>query len=278
MLWTALPCVRSWIITYNKETMKMHFMLNPPWYQICFVLEDQVTKTCRGNTSRRVYIWGSFAGFSLYFLRKSLFPFLMLEGKVKKWHKIRTDSIIDDVWIISNLRRRKQSACGLQIYTTVKHKIYRLLSAKLFLSLVKETSRKKCDWQQIYWEHLIKMSKGIPVVLSRSSPFKLSSYLTAVCVFNMQQDFWVKNRAVEGNLLLVDHRTPWRCSVRLCVFRWFCSWFVIIVRIVSGLQAIACSPDTTPAYPQLTSNLQQTKNETTNVVMNIIVASSWWWA
>ena len=116
MLWTALPCVRSWIITYNKETMKMHFMLNPPWYQICFVLEDQVTKTCRGNTSRRVYIWGSFAGFSLYFLRKSLFPFLMLEGKVKKWHKIRTDSIIDDVWIISNLRRRKQSACGLQIY------------------------------------------------------------------------------------------------------------------------------------------------------------------
>jgi len=35
----------------------------------------------------------------------------------------------------------------------------------------------------------------------------------------------------------------------------------------------ACSPDTTPAYPHLTSNLQQTKNETTNVVINIIVAS-----
>ena len=34
------------------------------------------------------------------------------------------------------------------------------------------------------------------------------------------------------------------------------------------------SPDTTPAYPHLTSNLQQTKNETTNVVINIIVASS----
>ena len=43
---------------------------------------------------------------------------------------------------------------------------------------------------------------------------------------------------------------------------------------MSGLQAIACSPDTTPAYPHLTLNIQQTKNETTNVVINIIVASS----
>jgi len=32
--------------------------------------------------------------------------------------------------------------------------------------------------------------------------------------------------------------------------------------------------DTNPAYPHLTSNLQQTKNEMTNVVINIIVASS----
>jgi len=38
--------------------------------------------------------------------------------------------------------------------------------------------------------------------------------------------------------------------------------------------ALACNPDTTPAYLHLTSNLQQTKNETTNVVINIIVASS----
>ena len=38
--------------------------------------------------------------------------------------------------------------------------------------------------------------------------------------------------------------------------------------------ALACSPDTTPAYPHLTSNLQQTKNKTTNVVINITVASS----
>ena len=35
-----------------------------------------------------------------------------------------------------------------------------------------------------------------------------------------------------------------------------------------------CSPDTTPTYPHLTSNLQQTKNERTNVVINIIVVSS----
>ena len=38
--------------------------------------------------------------------------------------------------------------------------------------------------------------------------------------------------------------------------------------------AIACSPDTTPAYPHLTSNLQQPKNETTDVIINIIFVSS----
>jgi len=47
---------------------------------------------------------------------------------------------------------------------------------------------------------------------------------------------------------------------------------------VLGLQyvggALACSPDTTPAYPHLTSNLQQTKNEMTDVVITIIVVSS----
>ena len=36
-------------------------------------------------------------------------------------------------------------------------------------------------------------------------------------------------------------------------------------------RAIACSPNTTLAYQHLTSNLQQAKNETTNVVINIIV-------
>ena len=46
-----------------------------------------------------------------------------------------------------------------------------------------------------------------------------------------------------------------------------------IMLIVSGLQAIACSPDTNPAYPHLTSNIQQTKNETTNMVIDIIIAS-----
>ena len=41
-----------------------------------------------------------------------------------------------------------------------------------------------------------------------------------------------------------------------------------------SVRAAGCSPDTTPAKPHLTSNLQKTKNETTNVVINIIVASS----
>jgi hypothetical protein len=49
---------------------------------------------------------------------------------------------------------------------------------------------------------------------------------------------------------------------------------------MSGLQAIAllrataCNPDTTPAYPRLTSNLKQLKNEMINMVVNIIVVSS----
>jgi len=52
-----------------------------------------------------------------------------------------------------------------------------------------------------------------------------------------------------------------------------------LARVVSGLQAeprlaSACSPDTALAKPHLTSNIQKTKNETTNVVINIIVASS----
>jgi len=49
-------------------------------------------------------------------------------------------------------------------------------------------------------------------------------------------------------------------------------WFAVGWRLGEA-KALACSPDTTPAYPHLTSNLQQTKNETTNVVINIIVAS-----
>jgi len=36
---------------------------------------------------------------------------------------------------------------------------------------------------------------------------------------------------------------------------------------------LACSPDTTPAKPHLNSNIQQTKNEMTNVVIDIIVAN-----
>jgi len=42
----------------------------------------------------------------------------------------------------------------------------------------------------------------------------------------------------------------------------------------SSVPVVACNPDTTPAYPHLTSNIQQTKNNTTNVVINSRVASS----
>jgi len=46
----------------------------------------------------------------------------------------------------------------------------------------------------------------------------------------------------------------------------------------SSVRAASCNPDTTPAQTHLTSNIQQTKNDTTNVVINIIVTSSCWWA
>ena len=46
------------------------------------------------------------------------------------------------------------------------------------------------------------------------------------------------------------------------------------VRVAGLSRALACSPDTTPAQQHLTSKLQQTKNETTNMAINIIVASS----
>ena len=44
--------------------------------------------------------------------------------------------------------------------------------------------------------------------------------------------------------------------------------------VLDLLYVVGCIPDTTPAYPHLISN---TESETTNVVINIIVASSWWW-
>jgi len=44
--------------------------------------------------------------------------------------------------------------------------------------------------------------------------------------------------------------------------------------IRSSRLMMGCSPDTTPAQLHLNSNMQQTKNEATNVVINIIVVSS----
>ena len=41
--------------------------------------------------------------------------------------------------------------------------------------------------------------------------------------------------------------------------------------------AIACNPDTYPAFLHLTSNQQQPKFRTAHVVNSTTVASSWWW-
>jgi len=62
-------------------------------------------------------------------------------------------------------------------------------------------------------------------------------------------------------------------GARDCNVHYHIGRFVLGFAVGLG-RALACSPDTTPAYPHLTSNLQQTKNETTNVVNKIIVASS----
>ena len=47
-----------------------------------------------------------------------------------------------------------------------------------------------------------------------------------------------------------------------------------VLGLLSGLQAIACSPDTYPACLHLTSNQQQPKNRTVHVVISTIVVSS----
>jgi len=52
---------------------------------------------------------------------------------------------------------------------------------------------------------------------------------------------------------------------------------LVILFLVCCMLEVTCIPDTTPAWLYLTSNIQQTKNETTDMVMNIIIASSWWW-
>ena len=50
----------------------------------------------------------------------------------------------------------------------------------------------------------------------------------------------------------------------------------LVVSFLVCCRLEGCIPDTTPTWPHLTSNLQQTKNETTNVVISIIVVSYWW--
>ena len=60
-----------------------------------------------------------------------------------------------------------------------------------------------------------------------------------------------------------------------CMLEVKCGW----AGVMSVLQAkafcvLACSPDTIPVQQHLTSNIQQTKNETTYVVINIIFAGS----
>jgi len=136
------------------------------------------------------------------------------------------------VWIICNLRRRKCSVCVLQIYFFEIQKISFSFCGIIF-SLWRKHPRTEVNWYYICWDLFINTSNRIAIVLSRSAPFKAGSCLTALCIYIMQQDFWVKNRVVEGNLLLVDHRTLWRCSVRLCVFRWFCFLCVIMVHILN---------------------------------------------
>ena len=87
-----------------------------------------------------------------------------------------------------------------------------------------------------------------------------------------------------------EEQKPTRCHLLLYCTSYRFNMFRVLLSPSSGAhdynvdyhighfvlgRAIACSPDTTLAYPQLTSNLQQPKNETTNVVINILVVSSY---
>jgi len=79
--------------------------------------------------------------------------------------------------------------------------------------------------------------------------------------------YWFPLSGLKWSWHEFNHSSPSRAEIRN-------EWKYISTRLYS----LGCSPDTTPVQPHLTSNIQQTKNETTNVVINIIVASSWWWA
>ena len=59
--------------------------------------------------------------------------------------------------------------------------------------------------------------------------------------------------------------------------RLFCWIRGIRVAGWSTTSVSACNTDTTPTQPHRNTNTHRTKNNTTNVVIEQIVASSWWW-
>jgi len=59
-----------------------------------------------------------------------------------------------------------------------------------------------------------------------------------------------------------------------CMLEVSCGLAAVESELKAKAIALAFSSDTTAAYPHLTSKIQQTKNETTNVLINSIVASS----
>ena len=76
----------------------------------------------------------------------------------------------------------------------------------------------------------------------------------------------------------VHHCDSWRIKNQLDVTCYFISYRLIMfrtllcpssgsIRVAGWSYASACNPDTTQTEPQPTSNTQQTKNDTTNVVI-----------
>ena len=105
-------------------------------------------------------------------------------------------------------------------------------------------------------------------------PFKsLVLFHVRISTFNTKPFYFLSIEYIY--VFCVNNRKYTDCSIKNQLDA---TYYFIVLLIGSTCfghcYSVGCSPDTTPAEPYLTSNLQQTKNETTNVVINIIVVSS----
>ena len=112
------------------------------------------------------------------------------------------------------------------------------------------------------------------MTFDRHSLVLLCSHIT--CYYNLLFESDKNNASVTGFLLTLFFcfESFFVCAkncvlrfVWLSYFSFFFPWSLAYIVLKAKALALAINPDTTPAEPHLTSNTQQTKNETTNVVI-----------